>query len=301
MKNIDLHTHTTASDGSFSPAEVVTMAEEAGLHAVAITDHDTTAGVAEALAAGEDLTVEVVPGVELSVDHARLGSLHILGYWIEPGHPDLAGRLEDIRGGRGRRNQKILARLAELGCPADRAEVKKAVSAVLSKPKPNQADPYGIYDVRAFCLLGLTDQPKFRDLARAGLKRIMAREAEWSNIWEGCPWTPIEHLITLWQGRTVADVEPCVAKALKWIADGINDAGCLSYKDPWGFVRLASVVDHPLARRILEKEVPMLLRAQKPDGGWGDKSVIVFRALKKHGLLDKLRKRPALPADWRTL
>jgi predicted metal-dependent phosphoesterase TrpH len=140
MKNIDLHTHTTASDGSFAPAEVVTMAHEAGLYALAITDHDTTAGVAEALAAGEKLTLEVVPGVELSVDHARLGSLHILGYFIQPGHPDLAGRLEDIRGGRGKRNEKILARLAELECPLKLEEIEQiAGGEVIGRPHLAQA------------------------------------------------------------------------------------------------------------------------------------------------------------------
>jgi len=140
MKNIDLHTHTTASDGSFAPAEVVKMAEAVGLTAVAITDHDTTAGVTEALAAGEELALEVVPGVELSVDHARLGSLHILGYWIQLGHPDLAGRLEDIRGGRGKRNEKILARLAELECPLKLEEVEQiAGGEVIGRPHLAQA------------------------------------------------------------------------------------------------------------------------------------------------------------------
>ena len=192
-----------------------------------------------------------------------------------------------------------LIRLAEMGCPAGRTEVKKAVAAILGKPKPNQADPYGIYDVRAFCLLGLTSQAKFRDLARAGLKKVMEREKTWSDITEGCPWTPIEHLITLWLGRDVAETKPCVAKALKWLGEGLNDAGCISFKDPWGFVRLASVVDHPLAKLILQKEIPVILRGQRPDGGWGDRSLLVFRALHKHGLLEALRKRPALPPDWR--
>jgi len=140
MKTIDLHTHTTASDGSFVPAEVVKMAEAAGLYAVGITDHDTTAGVAEALEAGEKLSVEVVPGVELSVNHERLGSLHILGYWIRPGHPDLAGRLEDIRGGRGKRNERILARLAELDCPLDPEEVQQIAGGdVVGRPHLAQA------------------------------------------------------------------------------------------------------------------------------------------------------------------
>jgi predicted metal-dependent phosphoesterase TrpH len=140
MKFIDLHTHTTASDGSFPPAEVMGMAEQAGLAAVAITDHDTTDGVGEALAAGEKMRVEVVPGVELSVNHARLGSLHILGYWIQTSHPDLAVRLESIRGGRDQRNQKILARLADLGCPLDLFEVQAiAGGEVIGRPHLAQA------------------------------------------------------------------------------------------------------------------------------------------------------------------
>ena len=192
-----------------------------------------------------------------------------------------------------------LIRLAEMGCPNDRPEVKKALAAVLGKKKPNQADPLGIYDVRAFCLLGIADSPDTAPLVRAGLNGCMEREKEWSNIWEGCPWTPIEHLITLWHGRDIAKTEPTVAKALAWIADGINPAGCLSYKDPWGFVRLASVVDHPLARTMLEKQLPMVLRGQAADAGWGDRTLFVMRALKKHGLLEELRNRPPLPPDWR--
>lgn len=140
MKFIDLHTHTTASDGSFTPTEVVGMAGQAGLVAVAITDHDTTAGVAEALAAGENLPLEVVPGVELSVNHERLDSLHILGYWIQPEHPDLAGRLADIRGGRDRRNEKILAVLAGLDCPLELSEVQQiAGGEVIGRPHLAQA------------------------------------------------------------------------------------------------------------------------------------------------------------------
>ena len=140
MKIIDLHTHTTASDGSFAPAEVVGMAAQAGLAAVGITDHDTTDGIREALAAGEKMRVEVVPGVELSVNHGRLGSLHVLGYWIQPDHPDLAGKLEEIRGGRDRRNDKILARLADLGCPLELSEVQAiAGGEVIGRPHLAQA------------------------------------------------------------------------------------------------------------------------------------------------------------------
>jgi len=66
LKLIDLHVHSTASDGSFTPAEVTALAREAGLTAIALTDHDTVSGVGEALAAAGDFPLEVVPGVELS-------------------------------------------------------------------------------------------------------------------------------------------------------------------------------------------------------------------------------------------
>ena len=209
------------------------------------------------------------------------------------------GKLSDDKDHALQFTAERLIRLAELGCPADRAEVQKAVSVILQKKKPNQADPIGIYDTRAFCLLGIADRPNIKPLVRAGLEGCIARKEEWNSPWKGCPWTPIEHLITLWHGRAHVETEPLVAKALTWIAESINAAGGLSYKDPRGFVRLASQIDHPLARTVLEKEVPMLLRAQKADGGWGEQTSIVLRALKKHGLLEPLRQLPALPADWR--
>jgi predicted metal-dependent phosphoesterase TrpH len=76
MEYIDLHTHTTASDGSLSPAELVAQADQAGLKAVAITDHDTIAGLDEAMKAGQGLDVEVVPGVEISMEVGLKGGVH---------------------------------------------------------------------------------------------------------------------------------------------------------------------------------------------------------------------------------
>ena len=79
MKRIDLHVHTTASDGTCAPGEAVRLAKEKGLAAIAVTDHDTVSGYAEAAAAGAALGVEVVPGIELSARY--LGTVHILGYY----------------------------------------------------------------------------------------------------------------------------------------------------------------------------------------------------------------------------
>jgi predicted metal-dependent phosphoesterase TrpH len=101
---VDLHTHTTASDGLLTPTRLVEQAAAGGLGAIAVTDHDTTAGLAEALAAGAERGVEVVPGVEISTSHAGL-EVHLLGYFVEVGSADferlLASRRED-RDGRAR-------------------------------------------------------------------------------------------------------------------------------------------------------------------------------------------------------
>ena len=112
----DLHTHTTASDGTLSPRQLVALAGELGLGAVAITDHDTVAGLAEGLAAGEALGVRVVPGVELSTSQAGC-EVHIVGLFIRPDSPALLDFLTRQREERVRRNQRMLERLAQAGMP----------------------------------------------------------------------------------------------------------------------------------------------------------------------------------------
>jgi len=124
MKLVDLHTHTTASDGLHRPADNVRMAREAGLHAVGITDHDTVAGIDEAEIAGKKLGVEVVPGVEIST--AEDGKdIHILGYYIDRRNPVLLERLASQRQVRNVRNEGIIANLNRLGIPITMAEVER--------------------------------------------------------------------------------------------------------------------------------------------------------------------------------
>ena len=94
---IDLHCHSTASDGLRAPAEVVEVAAQAGLEAIALTDHDSTAGLAEAREAGRRLGVRVIGGCEFSVS-APWGEMHLLGYFIEPGDPAIENFLVDARG-----------------------------------------------------------------------------------------------------------------------------------------------------------------------------------------------------------
>ena len=82
MKLVDLHVHSNASDGSLSPTEVVLASNEAGLTAIALTDHDTVSGVAEALESADSLDLEVIPGVELSCFYKEK-EIHILGLYID--------------------------------------------------------------------------------------------------------------------------------------------------------------------------------------------------------------------------
>jgi len=124
---VDLHVHSRASDGEYPPREVVRLAKEAGLRAVAIADHDTTAGVAEALAAGQEFGVEVIPAVEVSTEFAD-GACHLLGYFVDPADEALEAVLCEARAGREWRNRRILERLEALGMPLEMAEVQRQVS-----------------------------------------------------------------------------------------------------------------------------------------------------------------------------
>ncbi|MBU1276145.1 MAG: PHP domain-containing protein [Proteobacteria bacterium] len=126
MKLIDLHTHSTASDGVLTPALVARAAAEAGLAAVALTDHDTTEGLAEFLSAAQPGGPELVPGVELSVARPGGGSIHLLGLWVDPGEPRLEKGLERVQQARRERNPKMVARLREMGVEIAMEEVEAA-------------------------------------------------------------------------------------------------------------------------------------------------------------------------------
>jgi RNA polymerase sigma-70 factor (ECF subfamily) len=204
------------------------------------------------------------------------------------------GTLSDDEQHRIQFTAEKLIELAELGADPGSPEIKRAIEAILRERSDGDEETLGLYAVRALCMFGITDRPE----VLAGLRQLVEDEDEWNGPYKLCPWTPSEHLMTLWVARDLYDVEPLVAKSLSWIADGLNDAGCLSYKDPWGFVKMAGVIDHPLAGKIAEREIQMLLRAQKPDGGWGDQSFHVFRALVKHDLMDRVRALPPLESDW---
>ena len=119
---VDLHTHSSASDGTEPPAEIIRLAANAGLTAIALTDHDTLSGLDEARAAARPAGIDFIPGVELSVDHAG-HKIHMLAYFIEPTEGPLQGQLAWLRAGRDERNEQILERLAVLGHPVTIEEV----------------------------------------------------------------------------------------------------------------------------------------------------------------------------------
>jgi predicted metal-dependent phosphoesterase TrpH len=114
IETIDLHVHSTASDGSVSPEGVVRRAAAAGLRAIALTDHDTLAGTPEALAAGERYGIRVVGGCEFSAA-APWGEMHVLGYFLPASSPALEAFLQRCREDRVRRAQEMVQHLQRLG------------------------------------------------------------------------------------------------------------------------------------------------------------------------------------------
>ena len=124
MGYVDLHLHTTASDGVMSPSEIVRYAKAKGLQAIAITDHDTIEGLEEGLSEGERIGLEVIPGIEISAEHSP-GSMHLLGYFFNIHHPLLKERLAHLQKARAERNPKIVEKLNRLGIKVSYEEVAK--------------------------------------------------------------------------------------------------------------------------------------------------------------------------------
>lgn len=116
MKLIDLHVHSTVSDGTLTPVEIALYAQSKGLSAIALTDHDTIAGIDDCQQTGLEAGVIVVPGIEFSADYYGK-EFHILGYYIDHHSPILIEKLEALVKARQKRNETMLQKLAEVGCP----------------------------------------------------------------------------------------------------------------------------------------------------------------------------------------
>lgn len=134
MSCIDLHIHTAASDGTDTPRAALEKAASLGLAAVSITDHDSVSGVPEAMRAGAELGVEVVPGIEVSSDY-RDNNVHILGYFIDPAAAQLRPVLDWVKTERDERNEKIAAMFARDGFDISIAQLREEYpDSVLGRP-----------------------------------------------------------------------------------------------------------------------------------------------------------------------
>jgi len=140
MTGIDLHIHTNASDGQFSPAEIVSRAVALEMVTIAITDHDTTNGIASALAAAQSFPeLRVIPGIEVSTD-IPAGDVHVLGYFIDYTDTVLQVALEKMWNSRRERARKMIARLADVGCVIEWERVLEiAGTATMGRPHIAQA------------------------------------------------------------------------------------------------------------------------------------------------------------------
>ncbi|MBU0687185.1 MAG: PHP domain-containing protein [Candidatus Margulisbacteria bacterium] len=118
----DLHIHTTCSDGTYTPEQIIKVAKKVGLKTVAITDHDTTAGLAEALTASAKMGVTVIPGIEFTSETSEL-EVHILAYFMDYNNPELLAILEKLRNARKDRIYKITDKLKDLGVRIKAREV----------------------------------------------------------------------------------------------------------------------------------------------------------------------------------
>ena len=165
MREIDLHIHTTASDGTVSPADTVALAKKLGLRAIAITDHDTASGYNQAAKAGQALGVEVVPGIEISTKFGR--AVHILGYYSDPEAPSLAAVSDWLVHDRDQRNRKMAQRMAADGLPVSYEDMHRRFGAVIGRP----------HFARLLVELGLADsvQDAFDRYVEKGQKYYVSR------------------------------------------------------------------------------------------------------------------------------
>lgn len=132
---IDLHTHSTASDGLFSPTELVQRASEVGLTLIGLVDHDTTNGVAEALAAGASLGVTVIPGVEINTDLPESqGEAHVLGYYLDVDQPAFQTTLAFLRDAREKRGERMVQHLRDQGINIEWSRVRELAKGTVGRP-----------------------------------------------------------------------------------------------------------------------------------------------------------------------
>ncbi len=189
-------------------------------------------------------------------------------------------------------------RLLTYGYSPKHPDIERGIAASCEEQLKNKGELRG-YTLQLACQAGWQqgDEP-------ARSMRAFVDTIKDGGLWGGCPWSAGADIATIWEGRHIISAEEVVEPALGAIAHGLNEAGCIGHSDPWSITELAGNVDHPLARDMVIRQMPMILRDQRQDGGWGgvfDRSLQVFRALVRHGLLEPMCQLPALPSDWRVV
>lgn len=122
-KLIDLHTHTTASDGTLTPKQLIQHAHEVGISVVSVTDHDTTDGLADARDEAERVGIFLIPGIEISAEYSAKGTMHILGYFIDDENDSMVEALDFLKRSRRLRNPKMIKLLNDAGVSITMEEV----------------------------------------------------------------------------------------------------------------------------------------------------------------------------------
>jgi predicted metal-dependent phosphoesterase TrpH len=130
---IDLHTHSTASDGLYPPTELLHKAKEVGLRVLALTDHDSTGGLDEAAATAHALDIDFIPGIEINTD-VKGGEVHVLGYFIEYNRPAFQAILQVLRDARVRRGQRMVELLNEEGINISWEHVREVAQGSVGRP-----------------------------------------------------------------------------------------------------------------------------------------------------------------------
>jgi predicted metal-dependent phosphoesterase TrpH len=135
---IDLHTHSTASDGVYSPTVLLHKAQEVGLRILALTDHDTTDGLEEAMQVAQTLHMDLIPGIEINTD-AGGGEVHVLGYFLEFRRPELQAILRKLQDARVRRGQRMVELLNEQGVNISWERVREIAHGSVGRPHVAEA------------------------------------------------------------------------------------------------------------------------------------------------------------------
>jgi predicted metal-dependent phosphoesterase TrpH len=140
QQRLDLHTHSTASDGVYTPGDLVRLAAAVGLNCIALTDHDSTEGIDEAIAAGEPIGLSVIPGIEVNTDLPKgQGEAHVLGYFVAREDPAFQETLRFLREARAQRGERIVTSLRAAGVEISWERVREIAHGAVGRPHVAQA------------------------------------------------------------------------------------------------------------------------------------------------------------------